>query len=185
MSRVTCHMSRVTCHMSRVMCHVSHVTCHMSHVTCHMSHVTCHMTCVTCHIFFFTKRWSLSVEGLLSTGPTPSSFFRTGKFEFSGSSFSNNVVVEVWASGNSSGGFKITISVDSQGQCWPLRWVAKIYQAVKDTSLHQDLYSTKERLQLSQRQSRPIQQQGAYQIHKLPSLLIQFLCKVCTTSFRM
>ena len=74
-------------------------------------------------------------------------FFRTGKFEFSGSSFSNDVVVEVWASGNSSGGFKITISVDSQGQCWPLRWVAKIYKAVKDTSLHQDLYLTKERLQ--------------------------------------
>ena len=49
------------------MCHnVSCVTCHVSHVTCHVSHVMCH--------FFWTKWWSLSVEGLLSTGPTPSSF---------------------------------------------------------------------------------------------------------------
>ena len=50
---------------------MSCVTCHVSHVTCHVSHVTCHMS-----LFFFflfrTKWWSLSVEGLLSTGPTPS-----------------------------------------------------------------------------------------------------------------
>ena len=46
------------------MCHVSHVTCHMSHVMCHMS-----------LLFFWTNLWSLSVEGLLSTGPTPSSFY--------------------------------------------------------------------------------------------------------------
>ena len=47
-----------------VMCHMSCVTRDMSRVTCHMSHVTsrCHM-------------WSLSVEGLLSTGPTSSSFY--------------------------------------------------------------------------------------------------------------
>ena len=44
------------------------------HVTCHVSRVTCHMSHVTCHVFFVrTKLWSLSVEGLLSTGPTPSS----------------------------------------------------------------------------------------------------------------
>ena len=45
------------------------------HVACHVLHVTCHMSRVTCHIFFFfwTKWWSLSVEGLLSTRPTPSS----------------------------------------------------------------------------------------------------------------
>ena len=36
----------------------------MSHVTCHLSHVTCHMSNVTCHMSF---------EGLLLTGPTPSS----------------------------------------------------------------------------------------------------------------
>ena len=52
----------------------------MKCVTCHMSHVTCHMSCVTCHsyyyfysiffLFFQTICWSLSVEGLLSTGPT-------------------------------------------------------------------------------------------------------------------
>ena len=40
-----------------------HFRCHVSHVTCHVSHVLCR-----------TKWWSLSVEGLLSKGPTPSSF---------------------------------------------------------------------------------------------------------------
>ena len=40
------------------------VKCHVSHVTCHVSHVT---------FFFRTKWWTLSVKGLLSTGPTPSS----------------------------------------------------------------------------------------------------------------
>ena len=47
----------------------------MSHVTCRMAHVTCHMSRVTCN-FFLTKWWSSSVEGLLSTGPTPSSLYR-------------------------------------------------------------------------------------------------------------
>ena len=46
----------------------------LKHVTCHMSRVTCHMSRVKCFFFvFFTKWWSLSVEGLLSTGPTLSS----------------------------------------------------------------------------------------------------------------
>ena len=58
-----------------VMCHVSRVTCHVSHVTCHVSHVTCHMSHILFIFFiFWTMWWSLSVEGLLSTGPTPSSF---------------------------------------------------------------------------------------------------------------
>ena len=52
-------------------CHLPYVTCHVSHVTCHVSHVTCHCR----NIYFFTVWWSYSVEGLLSTGPTPSSFF--------------------------------------------------------------------------------------------------------------
>ena len=52
---------------------MSHVMCHVSHVTCHVSHVTCHVLLVT-FFLFLTKLWSLSVEGLLSTGPTPSSF---------------------------------------------------------------------------------------------------------------
>ena len=43
----------------------------MSRVTCHMSRVTCHMA----HFFFLTMWWSLLGEGLLSTGPTLSSFF--------------------------------------------------------------------------------------------------------------
>ena len=56
------------------MCHVSCVTCHMSRVKCHLSHVKKKFT------FFlslknFTKWWSYSVESLLSTGPTPSSFY--------------------------------------------------------------------------------------------------------------
>ena len=64
-----CHVSYVTCHVSCVTCHVSRVTCHVSHVTCHVSRVTCFFFC-----FFWIKWSSLSVEGLLSTGPTPSSF---------------------------------------------------------------------------------------------------------------
>ena len=50
--------------------------CHMSCVTCHVSHVMCH-TSFYLFIFIFlrTKWWSLSVEGLLSTGLTPSSFY--------------------------------------------------------------------------------------------------------------
>ena len=52
-----------TCHMSHVTCHVSHITCHTSRVRCHMSHF----------LLLLIKWWSLSVEGLLSTGPTPSS----------------------------------------------------------------------------------------------------------------
>ena len=55
---------------------MSCVICHMSCVTCHMSHVTCHMSCVAIifSFLFRTKWWSLLVEGLLSTGSTPSSF---------------------------------------------------------------------------------------------------------------
>ena len=56
------------------MCHVSCVTCHMSYVTCHMSRVTCHVSYVKKKkLKNVIKWWSLSVEGLLSTGPTPSS----------------------------------------------------------------------------------------------------------------
>ena len=69
------------CHVSLVTCHVSHVTCHMSHVTCHMSHVICHLSHVTCILFIYLilsiivkKLLSLSVEVLLSTGPTLFSF---------------------------------------------------------------------------------------------------------------
>ena len=53
---------------------MSHVTCHMSHVACHMSHVTSHMSYVK-EFKKWTKWWSLLVEGLLSTGPTSSSFY--------------------------------------------------------------------------------------------------------------
>ena len=54
-------------------CHVSCVTCHMSHVPCHVSQVMCHMSHFS---FSFAKWWSLSVEGLLLTGPTPSNSCR-------------------------------------------------------------------------------------------------------------
>ena len=40
-------------------------------VTCQVSHVKCHVL----HFFFFIKWLSHLVEGLLSTGPTPLSFF--------------------------------------------------------------------------------------------------------------
>ena len=54
--------------MSHVTFQVSHVMCHMSHVTCQVSHVT-----FCCSSFLRTNWWSFSVEGMLSTGPTPSS----------------------------------------------------------------------------------------------------------------
>ena len=93
-SHDTCHVSCVTNHMSVscVICQVSHVTsnsqtlradilregsppptCLLSYVTCHVSHLMCHISGVL-FSFFFTKWWSYSVEGLLSTKPTPSSF---------------------------------------------------------------------------------------------------------------
>ena len=74
-------MSRVTCHVSRVTCHVSHVTCHMSRVTCHLSHDMCQMShFYLFYIYFFFTKWrSLSLEGLLSTGPTLSSLFCINK----------------------------------------------------------------------------------------------------------
>ena len=55
---------------------MSHVTCHVSHVTCHVSHVMCHVSHVTFFYFFIflPRGWSFLVEGLLSTGPTPSSY---------------------------------------------------------------------------------------------------------------
>ena len=59
------------CHMSRVICHVSGVTCQVSRVTCNF---------IIIILFFLTQWWSLSGEGLLSTGPTPSSFHISGVF---------------------------------------------------------------------------------------------------------
>ena len=40
----------------------------MLHVTCHVSCVTCHVSHVTFFFFFWAEWWSLSVEGLSSTG---------------------------------------------------------------------------------------------------------------------
>ena len=60
------------------------VTCHVSHVTCHMSNVIFFLIYFFFFFFFlsfflsFRTKWrSLSGEGLLSTGPTPSSFIRS------------------------------------------------------------------------------------------------------------
>ena len=67
--------------------HVPCVMCHISCVTCHMSPVTCPISNVTFFSFFFitklcwTRWWSQSVEGLLSTGSTPSSFSHTTHIE--------------------------------------------------------------------------------------------------------
>ena len=72
---VTCHVSQVMCHMSCVTCHLSHFMCHMSHVTCYMSHTTCHMLYVIFFFIYFFWQNVQSAEGLLSTKPTPSSFF--------------------------------------------------------------------------------------------------------------
>ena len=51
-------------HMSGDMCHVSCVMCHMSRVMCHMSDFS---------FLFLSVGASWKVEGLLSTGPMPSS----------------------------------------------------------------------------------------------------------------
>ena len=73
---------------SCVMCHMSSVTFHLSPVMCHLSPVTCQkrfkvfFTFKKFKVYFFlfilqrilTKWGSYSVEGLLSTGHTPSSF---------------------------------------------------------------------------------------------------------------
>ena len=75
---------------SHTMCHISCVTCHMSPVTCHLSHVKCKKKNFFFLTFFFfkkerkkklsfqknwTKWWSQLSEGLISTRPTPSSFY--------------------------------------------------------------------------------------------------------------
>ena len=48
----------------------------MSRVTCHVSRVTGHVSCVTIFFLFLfgLSGWDCLVEGLLSTGLTPSSF---------------------------------------------------------------------------------------------------------------
>ena len=74
-SHVTCHVARGTCHVSRATCHVSRVTCHVSHVTYQKKKLTFNF------LFFYVKKigqigGASSVEGLLSTGPTPSSFLK-------------------------------------------------------------------------------------------------------------
>ena len=73
-------------HVSCVMCHVSCVTCHMSRVTCHMSHVFLFLFLLFFVFFYPTKNmpkwWSQLVEGLISTGPTPSSLRKLCYFRF-------------------------------------------------------------------------------------------------------
>ena len=66
----------------------SHTMCHVSHVMCHLSPVTCILSYVKKYIYLkkiFKKNnwltwWSQSLEGLLSTGPTPSSFQSCPKY---------------------------------------------------------------------------------------------------------
>ena len=60
------------CHMSGVTSYVSRVTCQVSAVSCRVSGVTCHYVFV---LFSFQTKWlGKSVEGLLSMGPTLSSY---------------------------------------------------------------------------------------------------------------
>ena len=57
---------------------------------CHMSRLTCHVSQV--HFLFcfvFSMWWSLSGEGLLSTGPTPSSFMHIYVFSYQKSYFNS------------------------------------------------------------------------------------------------
>ena len=63
---------------------------------CNMSHVTCHMTEKNIYIWFFSsfsKWWSYLVEGLFSTGPTPSSCQDSREKVIEGLVFPYNVVV--------------------------------------------------------------------------------------------
>ena len=62
--------------MSGVTCHVSCVTCLVSPVTWYMSHVTCHFFSFFSFLEIVVKLVS-AVEGLLSTGPTLSSFLKS------------------------------------------------------------------------------------------------------------
>ena len=64
------------------MCHITGVTYHVSGVACHVSGVTCQVILIFLNLkkkkIIRKKWWSGSVEGLLSTGPTPSSSLVTG-----------------------------------------------------------------------------------------------------------
>ena len=62
-----------TYNMSHLICYMSCVTCHVSCVPCHLSYVMCPMSCFFVVAFFGPTWCSLMVEGLLSTGPYPSS----------------------------------------------------------------------------------------------------------------
>ena len=68
-------MSGVRCQVSGVTCQVSRVTCQVSCVTCQVSGVMCHVSFFFSLFFLWTKWLGYSVEGLLSTGPTPSSLY--------------------------------------------------------------------------------------------------------------
>ena len=48
--------------------------CHMSGVSCKVSRVSCHVSSVKFLPISINIYWSLSVKGLIVTGPTPSGF---------------------------------------------------------------------------------------------------------------
>ena len=64
---------------------------HASHVTCHMSHIICFFVFLFC---FLTKLWNLLVNGLLSTGPTQSSFTKDRWLTKSVNEWVTNVFVQ-------------------------------------------------------------------------------------------
>ena len=66
---VRCQVSRVTCQVSCVRCHVSGIMCQVS-CQCQVSDL---LKMLNFNFQFLTKWWGQSVEGLLSTGRTPSS----------------------------------------------------------------------------------------------------------------
>ena len=61
------HILHVMCHKS---CVTSHVSCVMRHVSCVRFQVSGVMSNLFFLLLFWSKWWSLSVEGLLSTEPT-------------------------------------------------------------------------------------------------------------------
>ena len=78
---VMCHISGVRCYVSGVRCQVSGVRYQVSGVRCQVSGVWCQVSGVRffsqffCCFYSSIKWWNYSVEDLLSTGPTPSSYF--------------------------------------------------------------------------------------------------------------
>ena len=80
------------CYMSLVTFHVSG-RCHISCVRCQVSGVTIIFVIIIFKFIFSAKWWGLSWEGLLSTGPNPSSLINFKPGDEPGSGGPTNLIV--------------------------------------------------------------------------------------------